>query len=125
LLEAEAVVHNEGSSGAAAAELIDKLGVRTALGSRLHVVPNSAAMMAEVTGGGAVIGLAQGTNAMDHIAKGTAIVVAGHFPREVAHVTTYEAAISVACRERVAARVFMKALDTSAGRKALAEAGLE
>jgi molybdate transport system substrate-binding protein len=126
LLQADAVVHNEGSSGAAAASLIDDLGIRRALGDRLSVVPDSAEMMRLVTSGaGTVIGLAQGTNALDHIGRGTQIVIRGHFPPELSRVTTYEAALARTGPGREAAASFMLALTSSEGRTELTNTGLE
>jgi molybdate transport system substrate-binding protein len=126
LLRADAVVHNEGSSGAAAASLIDELGIRNALGNRLSVVENSAEMMRRVTSGaGTVIGLAQGTNALDHIGRGTAIVIRGHFPPELGRVTTYQAAFTTLRAGNGAPASFMRALASPEGRAELANTGLE
>ena len=69
--EADVLVYNEGSSGAYAAKIVDQLGLRETMGSRIRVAKRGADLVELVaTGSGRVLGLAQLTSVLDQVDEG-------------------------------------------------------
>ena len=126
MLDADALVYNEGSSGAYAATIVDKLGLRDEMGSRIHVAQRGADMIELVASGtGRVLGLAQLTNVLDQVENGVPVVLAGLFPDEIQNVTSYEIAVSAGSRDPELAGAFVRAFATPEAKKMLAAAGLD
>ena len=126
MAHADVLVYNEGSSGAYAAAIVDKLDLREQLGGKIRVVPNGAAMMELITShGGRAYGFAQVTNILDNVAKGVAVALAGLFPDEIQSSTTYEAAVSESSAEPRLAAALVRAFATEEGKGLLAAAGLD
>jgi len=126
MLEADALVYNEGSSGAHAAKIVDRLGLREAMGSRIRVAKRGADLVEAVaTGSGRVLGLAQLTSVLDQADKGEAVALAGLFPDEIQNVTSYEIAVSAASLEPKLAGDLVRAFATPEVKQLLAAAGLD
>lgn len=126
MLGADAVVYNEGSSGAHAAAIIERLGLRERLGERIRVVPSGAEMVGLVgASGGAVFGLAQTTNILDQMEKGSPVALAGVFPEAIQIMTTYEAAVASASSIAELAETFVRTFASADARRLLAAAGLD
>jgi molybdate transport system substrate-binding protein len=97
LLGATAVVHNKASSGIYAAKLLEKLGLKEALGSKIVVVETGAAIMEYVAAHPpSAIGLAQISEVLVMIDKGCAVKLAAPLPDEIQNVTSYDAAAASA-----------------------------
>lgn len=108
-------LQNEGSSGAYAALVVEKLGLREQMADRIHVVSSGAEMTDAITSApGRVLGLAQATNISDNAAKGVPVELADLFPDELQNVTTYEAAAAL-----------VRCYASEEARKLLAASGLD
>ena len=109
LLGASAVVHNKASSGIYSAKLLEKLGLKGALGQKIVVVESGSAIMEYVAAHPpAAIGLAQISEVMVMIDKGCAVKLAAPLPDEIQNVTSYDAAAFSAAPEgarKLAARL--------------------
>ena len=126
LLEADAVVYNEGSSGANAAATLDRLGLRESLGTKIQVAKRGADMIELVVSHpGRVLALGQLTNVMDQVEKGVGVALAGLFPDELQSVTSYELAVCRGSRDPELAGAFVRAFGSAEARKLLAAAGLD
>jgi molybdate transport system substrate-binding protein len=126
LSEAEAIVYNEGSSGAYAATILERLGLREQMAGRIRVVANGAEMIEAITSNsGRVFGLAQVTNILDNVSKGVEVELAGVFPDEIQNVTTYEAAVSESSANPDAAAELVRVFASEDAKKLLAAAGLD
>ena len=126
LAEADAVIYNEGSSGAYAALVVEKLGLREQMAERIRVVANGADMIEAITAStGRVFGLAQATNVFDSVAKGLDVELAGLFPDELQNVTTYEAAVSESAEHPAAAAALVRCFASEEARELLAASGLD
>jgi len=123
LLAASAVVHNKASSGIYSAKLLEKLGLKEALGAKVVVVDTGSAIMKTVAekGPGAV-GLAQISEVMVMIDKGCAVKLAAPLPDEIQNVTSYDAAAFSAAPEP--ARVLARSLASDAAKKVFAATGI-
>jgi molybdate transport system substrate-binding protein len=123
LLGASAVVHNKASSGIYAAKLLEKLGVKDALASRIVVVETGSAIMEYVAAHPpAAIGLAQISEVMVMIDKGCAVKLAAPLPDEIQNVTSYDAAAFSAAPE--GARKLAARLSSDAAKKVFAATGI-
>jgi molybdate transport system substrate-binding protein len=123
LLGASAVVHNKASSGTYAAKLLEKLGLKEALGSRIVVVETGSAVMEHVAAHPpAAIGLAQISEVMVMIDKGCAVKLAAPLPDEIQNVTSYDAAAASAAPE--SARKLAERLSSDAAKKIFAATGI-
>jgi molybdate transport system substrate-binding protein len=123
LLGASAVVHNKASSGIYAAKLLEKLGVKDALASRIVVVDTGSAIMEYVAAHPpAAIGLAQISEVMVMIDKGCAVKLAAPLPDEIQNVTSYDAAAFSAAPE--GARKLAARLSSDAAKKVFAATGI-
>lgn len=126
MLAADLIVYNQGSSGLHAAALIDALGLRQPLGEKIRVVQNGAEMFGLITAmPGRIYGLANITNIVDEVDKGSAVMLAALLPADIQSVTTYEAAVVTASLQQVLAGEFVKLFAVDEGRKQLAASGLE
>ena len=125
LAQATAVVHNKASSGIYSAQLLEKLGLKEKLGTRIEVVDTGSAVMktVEARGPGA-IGLAQISEVMVMIDKGCRVKLAAPLPGEIQNETSYEAAATAASRSPEAARKLAASLASDAARKIFAATGI-
>jgi len=95
LLGASAVVYNKASSGIYAAKLLEKLGLKEALGSRAVVVETGSAIMEHVAAHPpSAIGLAQISEVMVMIDKGCAVRLAAPLPDEIQNRLRYQPVIN-------------------------------
>jgi len=125
LLGAAAVVHNKASSGIYAAKLLEKLGLKEALGSKTVVVETGAAIMETVAARPpGAIGLAQISEVMVMIDKGCAVKLAAPLPDEIQNVTSYDAAATSASEAPDAARALARSLASDAAKKVFAATGI-
>jgi len=125
LLDATAVVHNKASSGIYAAKLLEKLGLKGALGSKIVVVETGAAIMEYVAAHPpSAIGLAQISEVMVMIDKGCAVKLAAPLPDEIQNLTRYDAAATVASAASDAARGLARALTSPEAKKIFAATGI-
>jgi molybdate transport system substrate-binding protein len=126
LLEADALVYNEGSSGAHAAAVIDKLDLRERMGEKIWVVRNGAEMVSLVTSQpGRVLALAQLTSILGEAGKGVPVAFAGLFPDAMQNVTSYEAAVASSSRNAEPAAAFVRTFAATEARQLLAAAGVD
>jgi molybdate transport system substrate-binding protein len=125
LQAASAVVHNKASSGLYAAKLLEKLGLKDALGAKVIVVETGSAVMKTVAekGPGAV-GLAQISEVMVMIDKGCQVKLAAPLPDEIQNVTSYEAAATAGSKSPEAARKLAGSLASDAAKKVFAATGI-
>ncbi len=125
LLGAATVVHNRASSGIYAAKLLERLGLKEALGSRIVVVETGAAIMEYVAAHPpSAIRLAQISEVMVMIDKGCAVKLAAPLPDEIQNVTSYDAAATAASAARDAARGLARALTSPEAKKIFAATGI-
>ena len=125
LAQATAVVHNKASSGIYSAQLIEKLGLKEKLGSRVEVVDTGSAVMktVEARGPGA-IGLAQISEVMVMIDKGCRVKLAAPLPGEIQNETSYEAAATAASAAPEAAKKLAASLASDVAKKIFAATGI-
>lgn len=126
LLGASAVVRNEASSGIYTAKLLEKLGLKQKLGSKIVVVRTGSAIM-EYVGEhppGAV-GLAQISEVMVMIAKGCKVRLAAPLPDEIQNFTSYDAAAAAGGAARDAARALAERLTSAAAKEIFAATGID
>lgn len=125
LLGAAAVVHNKASSGIYAAKLLERLGLKEALGSKIVVVETGAAIMETVAAQPpGAIGLAQISEVMVMIDKGCAVKLAAPLPDEIQNVTSYDAAATAASQSQDAARALARELTSASAKKVFAATGI-
>ncbi|MGH8633049.1 MAG: molybdate ABC transporter substrate-binding protein [Burkholderiales bacterium] len=125
LLGASAVVHNKASSGIYAAKLLEKLGLKETLGSKIVVVESGSAIMEYVAAHPpSAIGLAQISEVMVMIDKGCAVRLAAPLPDEIQNVTSYDAAAASASKAPDAARKLAASLSSDAAKKTFAATGI-
>lgn len=122
---ATAIVYNQASSGIYAAKLLDKLGLRGEVGSRVIVVDTGAQIMEYVAGHApGAVGLAQISEVMVHIDKGLAIRLAAPLPAEIQNETSYDAVATASSAAQEAARALARALTSPAAKKVFAATGI-
>jgi molybdate transport system substrate-binding protein len=125
LTAADAVVHNKASSGIYAAKLLEKLGLKEALGGKVTVVDTGSAVMRTVADKGpGALGLAQISEVMVMIDKGCRVKLAAPLPAEVQNETSYEAALASASNSPEAARKLAESLTSGAAKKIFAATGI-
>ncbi|MGH8632939.1 MAG: molybdate ABC transporter substrate-binding protein [Burkholderiales bacterium] len=125
LLGATAVVHNKASSGVYAAKLLESLGLKEALGSKIVVVETGSAIMETVAARPpGAIGLAQISEVMVMVDKGCAVKLAASLPDEIQNVTSYDAAAASASKAPDAARKLAASLSSNAAKKIFAATGI-
>ena len=123
MLAATQVIYNKASSGLYAAKLLEKLGLKETLGSKIVVVDSGAAVMETVAAQppGAV-GLAQISEIMVLVNKGCAVKLAAPLPAEIQNETSYDAAATRGAPD--AARNLVRQLTSGAARKVFAATGI-
>ena len=122
---ASAVVHNKASSGLYAAKLLEKLGLKDALGAKVVVVETGSAVMKTVAEKGpGAIGLAQISEVMVMIDKGCRVKLAAPLPDEVQNVTSYEAAATATSKAPDAARKLAGSLASDEAKKIFVATGI-
>jgi molybdate transport system substrate-binding protein len=120
------VLNNQGSSGIYVEKLIDRIVLREKMGAKFHTVQNGAEMMEIIASRpGRVLGLAQISNLIDHVERGSAVELAGFFPEEIQNGTLYEAAVSADSRDPGAADKFVKSFASAESKKLLVASGLD
>jgi ABC-type molybdate transport system substrate-binding protein len=125
MLNSDILVYNRGSSGEYAAAVFDKLGLRTAMGEKIHIAERGADMIEMVASHpGRVLGLAQQTNVLDQIEKGVSVALGGLFPDEIQKVTTYEIAVSTGSHNTMLADAFVRLFTSAEANELLTAAGL-
>lgn len=125
LLGAAAVVYNEASSGLYAAKLLEKLGLKAALGSKIVIVRGGAAIMEYVAAHPGAVGLAQISELMVLIDKGCAVKLAAPLPDEIQNLTSYDAAATAASTAQDAARMLARNLASDAAKTVFAATGID
>ncbi len=135
LLAANAVVHNDASSGVYIAVLLEKLGLKALLGDRVVVVNSGAAIITTVAergpgaGGtnGAIgaIGMGQISEIMVMIDKGCAVKLAAPLPDAIQNVSTYYAAVMAASAMPDAAAALTRELTSDAAKTIFAATGID
>jgi len=125
LLGASAVVHNKASSGIYSAKLLEKLGLKDALESKIVIVETGSAIMEYVAAHPpSAIGLAQISEVMVMIDKGCAVKLAAPLPDDIQNVTSYDAAAIRASQAPDAARKLAASLSSDAAKKVFAATGI-
>jgi len=125
LLGAAAVVHNQASSGLYATRLLERLGLKETLGSKIVVVETGSAIMEYVAAHPpSAIGLAQISEVMVMIDKGCAVKLAAPLPDEIQNVTSYDAAATRASQAPDAARKLAASLSSDAAKQVFAATGI-
>ena len=126
VLAATCVVHNDASSGVYIAELLDKLGLKVQLGSRIVVVSSGSAIMSTVAKHGpGAIGMGQISEIRVMIAKGCAVKLAAPLPDAIQNVSTYHAAAMAASGDPDAAAALAHALTSDAAKPVFAATGID
>jgi molybdate transport system substrate-binding protein len=124
LLGATAVVYNEASSGLYAAQLLEKLGLKSALGSKIVIVRGGAAVMEYVAAHPGAAGLAQISELMVLMDKGCAVKLAAPLPDEIQNMTSYDAAAMASGAAMDAARELARALTSTEAKSVFARTGI-
>ncbi len=123
LLAATAVVHNDASSGVYIAALLEKLGLKAALGERVMVVNSGAAIITTVAERGlGAIGMGQISEIRVMIDKGVAAKFVAPLPDAIQNVSTYYAAAVSAAPDAVA---LVRELTSDAAKKVFAATGID
>lgn len=126
LTTASAVVHNSASSGIYIATLLEKLGLKAALGAKIVVTKSGSAVMDAVAAHGAgAVGLAQISEVMVMIEKGCAVKLVAPLPDAIQNITTYDAAAATVTGAPEAAAALTRALTSDAARKLFAATGID
>jgi molybdate transport system substrate-binding protein len=124
LLAASAVVHNDASSGVYIASLLEKLGLKAALGDRVIVVNSGAAIITTVAERGpGAIGMGQISEIRVMIDKGVAAKFVAPLPDAIQNVSTYYAAAGSGAPE--AATALVRELTSDAAKTVFAATGID
>jgi molybdate transport system substrate-binding protein len=122
LLAADAVIYNQGSSGAYIEKLLAQLGIADRLAGRTVRVLNGEAVMERLA---AARGSELAFLAMSDAIRATGLQYAGPLPEPLQNFTTYDAAVMIAAREPIAAAEFLRFITTDTARRTLRAAGVE
>jgi len=126
LLGASAVVYNSASSGIYAAKLMQKLGLKEALGSRIVIVDTGSAIMEYVAAHPpAAVGLGQISEVMVMIDKGCRMKLAAPLPDEIQNMTSYNAAAAAGSTELEAACALAASFTSKAAKAVFAATGID
>ena len=126
LTAASAVVHNSASSGIYVAALLEKLGLKAVLGSKIVVANSGSAIMETVAAQGVgAVGLAQISEIMVMIDKGCAVKLAAPLPDAIQNITIYHAAASALAGAPENAAALARALTSDAAKKIFAASGID
>lgn len=125
LLDADAILYNQASSGQHIADMVVRLGIAEQIESRTERLPNGMAVMERLAAGRAPreIGFGQITEIGRFLGSGVALV--GPLPAAVGKKTTYAAGLLAGAGGAEAARALLAFMDTPEARQIYAEAGLE
>ena len=125
LAGATMVVINRASSGIYSAKLLEKLGLKDALGAKLVVVDTGSAVMEQVAAQApGAVGLGQISEVMVMIDKGCAVKLAAPLPDEIQNVTSYDAAATRSSLAAEAARRLAASFTSDAAKKIFATTGI-
>lgn len=126
LRAASVVVHNSASSGIYVATLLEKLGLKAVLGSKIVVANSGSAIMDTVAAHGVgAVGLAQISEIMVMVDKGCAVKLAAPLPDAIQNITTYHAAASALASAPESAAALARALTSDAAKKIFATSGID
>lgn len=126
LLAAQAVVHNDASSGVYVAELLEKLGLKTQLGNRIIVVGSGAAINTTVAERGvSAIGMGQISEIKVMIDKGCAVKLVAPLPDAIQNISTYHAAATSTSAAPEAAAALARELTSAAVKPVFAATGID
>lgn len=125
LLEADAVLYNEASSGQYIAGMIERLGIAGQIEAKSLRLPTGAAVMKRLAEGTAPreIGFGQITEIRRFEGEGVALV--GPLPAEVGKKTAYTACLLADAAATDPARALLAFMDGAIARQIYAESGLE
>jgi molybdate transport system substrate-binding protein len=125
LLDAEALVYNQASSGQYIATMVDKIGIADQVADKTVRVPNGAAVMEFIAADQRqrVIGFGQITEIRLHEDLGVHLV--GPLPEEVGKVTTYSAGLSATAENTEAANALLAFMASEEGQQIFAGTGVE
>lgn len=123
LLQAEALVYNQASTGTYIEALFDRLGIAAQLTAKTTRYPDFAAVLEHVRHSrGRELGLGATTVIIESESAG--VKFAGALPAEIQNYTVYEAAVSSLGEAGDAAREFLCYLASPAARQRFAAAGM-
>ena len=126
VLAASCVVHNDASSGVYIAELLEKLGLKAQLGSRIVVVNSGSAIMSTVAERGpGAMGMGQISEIRVMIAKGCAVKFVAPLPDAIQNISTYYAAAMAASGDADAAAALTRALTSADAKMVFAATGID
>jgi molybdate transport system substrate-binding protein len=124
LLEADAVVYSQGTSGLYIQQMLADLGLTEQLTGKARQLASGAVAMARIGAGtGNEIGFTMISEIKAAEAKG--VVLVGPLPAAVQHYTTYAAAVMTRSSSAGAARAFLGYIRSPAARNVLAATGWE
>lgn len=124
VLETDALVYNEASTGIYFARLLERLGIADQVRDKTKRYPDGAAVLEHVRRGSRrEIGVGPITEITAFRTRG--IKLAGPLPAEVQNYTTYAAGVMVGARSPEAAARFIRYLTTPRAKGAFAAAGIE
>jgi molybdate transport system substrate-binding protein len=124
LLDSDAVVYSQGTSGAHVQKLLTELGVADLIRSKtLQAANGSLAMERIIAGRDNDIGFTMISEIKAYEAKGVALV--GPLPPSLQNYTTYVAAVMTQSANRDAAAGFVRHITTPAARQLLVATGWE
>jgi molybdate transport system substrate-binding protein len=125
LLEADAVLYNEASSGQYIAGMIEKLGIAGQIEERTERLPTGAAVMKRLAGGTAPHEIAFGQITEIRRFEGDDVALVGPLPAEVGKKTTYAACLLAGAAAIEPPRALLAFMDGAGARQIYAETGLE
>ncbi|HWP60027.1 MAG TPA: substrate-binding domain-containing protein [Candidatus Acidoferrales bacterium] len=124
LLQAEAVVYNQASTGIYLERLFQRLGIAEKLQRKAKRYPDAAGVLDRVARGtGREIGLAAATVIVQ--AKRAGLKFVGPLPAEIQNYTVYEAAVTAAAKSVENAREFVRFLASPEAKAEFSAAGIE
>ena len=108
------------------AELLEKLGLKAQLGSRIEVVNSGSAIMSTVAERGpGAIGMGQISEIRVMIAKGCAVKFVAPLPDAIQNISTYYAAAMAASSDADAAAALTRALTSADAKMVFAATGID
>jgi molybdate transport system substrate-binding protein len=121
LLEADAVIYNQGSSGAYIDRLLRDLGVADRIAPKAFRVLNGEAVMERLAGGR---GSELAFLAMSDAIRAAGVQYVGPLPASLQNYTRYDAAIMAGASEAAAAETFIRYITTPPAKRTLEAAGV-
>jgi molybdate transport system substrate-binding protein len=124
VLEADALVYNQASTGIYIAGLFERLGIAAEVAAKSTRYPDGAAVLDHLAKGkGNEIGFGAITEILE--CRGRGVKLVGPLPAEIQNYTSYAAAILAEGPARAAAEALVRYLAGPQGKAALAAAGVE